>query len=139
METDITKFAIDFTPIIQDLLGAIGIIIGTGVIFLLKKAGSYIGLNIDSKNREVVQQTIQYGLDYAFKKLDSKGLTKIETQNQIVGLTTSYLLARIPDTLKHFNLTKDDIAQLVIARLGILEEEAEVEKEEENALVEAVS
>ena len=118
METEVTKAIIDFSPLIQDVMYVIITVVGMGIMFLAKKAGSYIGLKIDDQNRKVVDDVLKKGITYAYNKLDEKGMTKVET-SAVVALAANYAITSIPGTLKHFGLTKEDLTDRIIARLGI--------------------
>ncbi len=98
-----------------------GLILALGS-WAVHKLAQKFGMENDDKLRAVVMTAVTNGVAYGKKKakaeLDSADWAKIEVENVLVGHAATYVLSKVPDTVARFNLSEEDIKDLVLSKLG---------------------
>lgn len=91
------------------------------VLWVLKRFVTKLGIEADEKVRKYLIETLQVSIVYGKNKVDeelgSTDLTKVEVRNAIVAHASNYVINKVPDAVKKFNLKEEDIKDLVLARL----------------------
>ena len=116
-----TLSTIDLTlvwPVVIQI--AAGALLGLG-IWAIKKFITKLSLEEDEKVREYLISALQAGITFgknkAIEELGSDDWTKIDVKDVIMAQAVTYALTRVPDAVKKFKLTEEDIKDLVLARL----------------------
>ncbi|NJO64298.1 MAG: hypothetical protein HC836_40865 [Richelia sp. RM2_1_2] len=116
-----TLTTIDLTsvwPVILEI-GA-GVVLAMG-IWAIKKLIAKIGLEADEKVRDyligAIQSGITFGKNKALAEVNSDDWSKVDVRDIVLAQAVTYTLTRVPDAVKKFKLTEQDIKDLVLARL----------------------
>ena len=121
METSI----IDLSPVLSILLQCLGGVVLAVGSWALYKVQQKFGLENEDKLREVVMGAIERGVTYgkhkAEEELKDSDWAKIETKNAMIGHAASYVLGKVPDAVKKFGLSEEQIKDLVLAKLDVPE------------------
>lgn len=110
---------VDLKPLLDvglQILAAVLLALGSwAATWLVKK----LKLSADSEVRLYLDQALQRGVTYAVEHARTRGadLARVEVRNEIVAKAASYAATRVPDALKHFNVTPEQVKAMVIARL----------------------
>lgn len=122
--TEPQEFKIDLKPLIDGLVpyivaavgGVITVLGGLLTLWLKQK----FNIDVDAKYREAWQQSATN----AAGDLIARGAVKIEQatgrlviENKDMATVINTVIARVPDAVKHFGLTPDDIRTTVIAKV----------------------
>lgn len=118
METAI----IDLGPIISVLIDALqGLLLGLGSWAVFKVSQTF-GLENDEKIRgylmAAVENAIAFGEKKAREGVKKADWGKIETENAMIAHAASYIMTKVPDAVKKFGLTEEDVKELVAAKLA---------------------
>ncbi|MBP0439453.1 hypothetical protein [Tianweitania sediminis] len=92
-------------------------------VWLLTKVTGWLGLKTNALQRDVVEQGLARAIGYAISKLGDRaaGGIPIYVKSQAIEIAAEYALKAIPGALKHFEKTRDDLADMIEARLdGVL-------------------
>ena len=105
-------------PLILEIMGGVVLALGAWAI---KRFATKMGLESDEKIRgylmEALKAGVTYGKNKAMEELSDADWTKIEVKNAMLAHAASYVMTRVPDAVKKFNLTEQDVKDLVLARL----------------------
>lgn len=116
---------IDLGPLLTVLLQALGGVVLAVAGWAVWKVQQKFGLENEEKLRntvmEVVERGVTYGKNKANEELNDADWTKIETKNALVGHAANYVLTKVPDAVKKFKLTEDEVKDLVLAKLEVPE------------------
>lgn len=128
METtilDLTQFA----PFVLEILA--GVLLGV-LIWAGKKLANKLGVDADNEIRQyftqAIQSSIAFGKEKAKEKLDSTDWSSVEVKNETLAKATEYLNKHVPDAIKKFKLSEEEVKELVLARLAQMEEESKLTK-----------
>jgi hypothetical protein len=117
------KPVIDFTPILNELIPVMVAIVGGLAIWGAKlvrewiKAKTGVQLNIsDDQMRKYIDQAIQYGVALVVGKVGGKA--KISVDNAQLAQIANYVIAAVPDALKAFGITPEQLQDMIRARLN---------------------
>lgn len=101
--------------VITMIFASVSAFAGYALNFVVKR----YKLSIDDKTREyllgAIGRAISLGEDAV--KSRTSGLTQIEVRSQIVAEAATYVLSRVPDALKHFGITEDNLKGIITAKL----------------------
>jgi len=116
------NLVIDLQPILGLAVDALqGLLLALGAWVATKVAQTF-GLENDDKIRgyldKAVVNAIEFGEKKAREEVKKADWAKIETKNAMVAHAAGYVLSKVPDAVKRFKLTEDDVKDLVTARLG---------------------
>ncbi|WP_372502379.1 hypothetical protein P7L66_13200 [Tistrella mobilis] len=103
-------------PVIESVLGAIGVVVGGYAVRLIHRAVVWLGLEQDARVRTYLEDAAMNAIDYAIHQLGGAIRTP-EAKNQAVEVAVAYLRRRVPDALSRFGLAGSDLADYVTARL----------------------
>ena len=111
---------VDLSPILNvaiDLLAVVLMALGT---WALAKLGRKLGLEADDQVRLYLNDALERGIGWAKEKAtrDAQDLARVEVRNKAVAEAVNYVIERVPDALKHFELDEQRVKKLVEARLG---------------------
>lgn len=115
---------VDLTPLIEVLVSLAVLLAMWGVRRL---AGS-IGLDMDAKQRKVIEEMIEIGAGYATKKLAGPdGQLSFKVENEFVAEIADYMVDSVPGALKHFKIDprtpegRAKLERMIEARIGLSE------------------
>lgn len=117
------EFHIDIKPLIDGLLpyivstiGGIIVLIGGLLTVWLKQK---FNIDIDQKHRDAWQQSAQNAagalLARGAVKIEESG--KISVQSEAMASVVNTVMERVPDAIKHFGFTPNDIQNLIVAKI----------------------
>ena len=119
METLVIDLSPILTILLQSLAGAVMAVAG----WALHKVQQKFSLENEGKIREVVMAAVARGITYgknkAQEELNNADWAKIETKNAMVAHASNYVLSKVPDAVKKFKLTEDQVRDLVLAKLDV--------------------
>lgn len=105
-------------PYILEIMA--GIIFGL-LLWLIKRYIIKLGIEADEKVREYLMEAIHasviYGKNKAIEELGTEDVVEIDVRNCIIAHAVKYISSRVPDAVKKFKLSEEDIKDLVLARL----------------------
>ncbi|AUN31254.1 hypothetical protein [Niveispirillum cyanobacteriorum] len=112
-------FTIDLAPALGPLGEALVTALSVGVVYLVRRLLTYLGMKEDAQARDVLETAFANGIRAALEQALRHGLNtaKIETRHQLVAEGARYVIAAVPDTLKRFNLDEDAVRARLTARL----------------------
>ncbi|HAE45839.1 MAG: hypothetical protein CMO30_24620 [Tistrella sp.] len=94
-------------PVIESVLGAIGVIAGGYAVRLINRAVVWLGLEQDARVRAYLEDATLSAIDYATQLLGA-AITTPEGKTQAVEVAVNYLRRRVPDALSRFDLAGAD-------------------------------
>ncbi len=77
-------------------------------------------INIDDKTRLYIETALRSGIAWAERETVERArkFNQLKTKEVTVGLAVDYVIGRVPDGLAHLNLEREDVVELVEARLS---------------------
>lgn len=116
----VLEYQIDLRPLLDAVWPLIVAVVTAIVGILARKLLSWLNLSEDRMVREYLEVAIVNGLELARQRLGTvtPGVT---TKSQVVAEASNYVVARVPDALKRFDITEATLKRLVEARLGMVE------------------
>lgn len=116
----VLEYQIDLRPLLDAVWPLIVAVVTAIVGILARKVLSWLNLSEDRMVREYLEVAIVNGLELARQKIGTvtPGVT---TRSQVVAEASNYVIARVPDALKRFDITDATLKRLVEARLGMIE------------------
>jgi hypothetical protein len=112
--------AIDLSPLLQQLLELLAVALLVMTTWIANSTRKWVG----EKNSELLgarlKETIKNGIAYGVNHIEKEKPT-INVKDSITAYAAQYVIDRVPDTLKHFNITQDSLAKMIEARLGFIE------------------
>lgn len=115
--------SIDLDPFIAEvmpyLLALFGAVITAAVAWTTKKLNDWTGINIEAKHREALQSALLNGARAIMVKYTPQGM-KIDIANAPIREGVEFVLSSVPDAVKYFGLTPDEIEKHLMPKLGSL-------------------
>ena len=114
---------IDFGPLV-----VVGIEVLAGLLLAVGSWGAYkLTQYLDLKNEEqlrnvvmsAIERGVNYGKNKALEEVKDADWAEYETKNKLVGHAAQYVLTKVPNAVKKFKLTEDQIKDLVLAKLDV--------------------
>lgn len=115
----VLEYKIDLRPLLDVVWPLIVALVTAIVGVLARKALSWLKLSEDRMVREYLEIAIVNGLELARQKLGP--ITPVTTKSQVIAEASGYIIARVPDALKRFDIDQASLKRLVEARLGMIE------------------
>ncbi|PZQ46323.1 MAG: hypothetical protein DI551_05255 [Micavibrio aeruginosavorus] len=119
-------FEISIQEPIQILIGLVfSAITALAVVGIVKFSESHkdtlTKLGIDEKHREVLQDAVAMGLNFAKNiVLDkAKGISNPAVKSELVAAASNYVLNRVPDAIEHFGITEEALKEMILARFDV--------------------
>lgn len=116
----VLEYRIDLRPLLDAVWPLIVAVVTAIIGIVARKVLSWLNLSEDRMVREYLEVAIVNGLELARQRLGTvtPGVT---TKSQVVAEASNYVVARVPDALKRFDITEASLKRLVEARLGMIE------------------
>lgn len=103
-----------FSVLVSALLGWVAIVIK-----------NKFGLDIDAHMRDTIQTAATNAAGSLVAKLEGPiGNASIDVRSQLVKDGVDMVIAKVPDAISHFKLSPEDVAALIQAKLGIMQNAA---------------
>lgn len=118
--------SVTFQPIVEPLTNALVVVAGAFITFISTQISLWLGkklkldsLKVEETIRGYLNEAAHRGIQWAVTKLQTSNvLSSVEVKNQVLALATQYLIDRVPDALKRFNLDTESLKQYLEARVG---------------------
>ena len=121
LAADGQTYQINLGPLVEltlPLLGSLMMAVVTVVTgWLSRKASQYLGVQIEAKHREALNEVIQSRLKQILAYAASGRRQTFYTRNEVLALVSNYVIAKAPDAVKYFGLDDDSIKAMVLGRI----------------------
>lgn len=110
---------VDIRPLIDLGIQIVGACILAAVGVLVPYALRKFKLDIDAGHRDAIEKALAAAVNYGIQKAGalSNKVDPIEVKNEAVAAAASYAVSKVPDALKHFDITPEKLAEMIRARL----------------------
>lgn len=121
----------DIRPVVNQLIdwAAVALMAGGGVVITMglrwlssktKMQDNEFEALLASRLNDILHRAIEHSVIVAKNEVNKpgSGLSAIKFDNLFVGIAVNYAVKSMPDIIKHFNLTKERIEEMIMARLG---------------------
>ncbi|PWR23370.1 hypothetical protein [Zavarzinia compransoris] len=107
-------------PLVDPILAGIGIAISALVMRTLNKVTKWLDLDGDAKVRAAIDGATFSALALAREQVSAliKGGAKVDVNSELVARAGSYLVSRVPDSLRRFGLAGESLDAFVRARVA---------------------
>ena len=108
---------IDLTPLLDiglEILAAVVMVLASWAIGKFMKK---LGIEKDEAIRHYLDGALRAAIEYGKNQVKDKNIT-IETENEAVAHAANYVVAQVPDALKHFKIDPAGLERLIRSRLG---------------------
>ena len=116
---DAVSTVVDFKPLVDLGLRFLAAIIGVLGAWAIARVMKLLGVQSDNALGErlnlALEKAIAYGAGAVGAKLD--GHLSIDVKNEIVASASRYAVDKVPDTIAHFSITPQKLAEMLHARL----------------------
>ena len=120
--------AIDLKPLLDAVIGTIAsVVLALGVVavrklngWLTAKTGNQNLLNEDLI-RSYMHNALDNGVKFAVAKVGSSNWAQVDVKNALVAEAASYALTKVPDAIKYFNLSSEDLEDMIQSKLTKLD------------------
>ncbi|WP_372072441.1 hypothetical protein P7L75_09400 [Tistrella mobilis] len=117
-ETTASAATAAIDPVVESVLGAIGVVVGGYAVRLIHRGLRYLGLAEDARVRAYLEDATLAAVDYAMRRVGARAVAAgSELEQTLVSVAANYLERRVPDALSRFGLAGTDLADYVTARL----------------------
>jgi len=107
-------------PWLEMLVGAIAVLIAALLSWITAMIKQKTGIDIEARHREALQTALTNGAGLILAKVkDSVAGKEIDVRSEIVRDAISYVNQAAPDAVKKFGLTPQDLAEKLMAKLGL--------------------
>lgn len=116
-----TEHRIDFRPLMDQVVWPAIVAVATAIAgVLVRKLLGWLKLSEDRMVREYLEVALVNGLELARQRLGSVPLG-MTTKSQLVAEAANYVIGRVPDALKRFDIDEAALKRLVEARVASIE------------------
>ena len=112
--------AIDLSPILGQLIELFAAVLLAASTWAVYTTRKWIGEKNSAILGERLDAAIKYAISYGINHIEKEKPT-VNVKDSITAFAVQYVIDRVPDTLKHFNITQDSLAKMIEARLGLIE------------------
>jgi hypothetical protein len=111
---------IDLSPVLSQLIELFAAVLLAASTWAVYTARKWIGDKNSQILGERLDAAIKYGISYGINYIEKEKPTA-NVKDSLTAYAVQYVIDRVPDTLKHFNITQDSLAKMIEARLGLVE------------------
>lgn len=111
---------VDLSPLIQTGLEFAAAALSALALWLGWKIKGWLKLKEDSEIRAYLDTALQNGIAYGLERVKAAGAdwkVSIHVKDEAIGHAANYVVSRVPDALKRFNITPMALQDLIRARL----------------------
>lgn len=111
---------VDLTPVVQALAGLVLAAMLAAARYVVPVLITHLKLQVTDSQRAAVLAACESGADLAYKFIVDNGATfaHVPIRNVAIAQGMSYVVSRMPDTLKTLGLTTAHVTEIVTAKLG---------------------
>lgn len=119
---------IDLAPVIEPILQVAGVLLAGVLMWGAKKGADFFKIKLSDSHRAVLQDAIDRGVSFGVGKAKKQleGGVRIDVKHEAVAMAANYVLARTPDALNHFGVTRESLVEMVMSRLEDREEQGKL-------------
>lgn len=119
---------VDFAPVIEPVLQAVGVLLAAILMWAAKRGADYFKVQLTADHRVVLQDAIDRGVSFGIGKARKQieGGVRIDVKSEAAAVAANYVLARTPDALEHFGVTRESLVEMVMSRLEDREEQGKL-------------
>lgn len=118
-----TGTQVSLDPLIDSLypyvLTIVGAIIAAATAWITKKINEWTGISIEARHREALQSALMNGARYIAAEHKPTGVS-IDLKNRHLAAGVRFVRDSVPDAVKHFGLTTEDIEKHLIPKISQL-------------------
>lgn len=108
------------SPWVEMLMSAVSVIIGGVLLYISTWVKAKFGIDIEARHREALQAALQNGAGLVLAKVSNKvDSVTIDMRHPLVKQAVQYVMESAPDAIQNFGLSPQQLAEKVIAKLGI--------------------
>lgn len=97
------------------------ILLVAGLGYALKLLKEKAGIDIEASRRDALQAALTNAAGLLVARLGSGALAaRLDAASPGVADGVAYVISAAPDAIEHFGLTESEIAEKVVAKLGVL-------------------
>ena len=111
---------IDFSPILNQLIELVGLLLVGVATWAVKKVADYFGLKQDDAARALIASAVNNGVKFAEGKLNtevSKLDPRITVNSAFVAEAANYVVGHVPDALTRLGVTEQQLSEKILAQL----------------------
>jgi hypothetical protein len=124
----VSQTLVDLKPIIDTAIGLAATVLLTMGSFAARWLLTKLRLDADAQVRgyldAAISNAVAYGAAQAAAFADPR--SKVDLRSEAIASAANYLVARVPDALRHFGLDEADVKHLLEARLAGHEQAAAI-------------
>lgn len=112
--------SVDLTPVVQALAGLVLAAMLAAARYVVPALIAHLKLQVTDSQRAAVLAACESGADLAYKFIVDNGASfaHVPIRNAAIAQGMSYVVSRMPDTLKALGLTTAHVTDIVTAKLG---------------------
>lgn len=110
---------VDLAPLVETALQMVATILMAVAAWAAAMIRTKFKIDVDVSKGGILQNAIDKGVDYARGFIvGTDGRVNIHVKNMMVGLAVKYVISKVPETLQHFNIDENSLAEMIEARLN---------------------
>jgi hypothetical protein len=107
-------------PWLENVVGAAAILITAVIGYVANLIRQKTGIDIETAHREALQQALTNAIGLVINKFGTEiGDKVINVGSPVLRDAISYVNRAVPDAVKHFGLTPEQLAEKLAAKLGL--------------------
>lgn len=110
---------VDLAPLVDIFLQTAAGILMVIAAWATAKLKQKFDIDIDATKGSILDNALNKGVDYARGFIvGTDGRVNIHVKNMMVGLAVKYVISKVPETLEHFGIDDNSLAEMIEARLN---------------------
>lgn len=120
-ETDTTvKIGALIAPWADMIVSTVAVLIGALVTWITALISRKTGIEIEARHREALQSALTNGAGLVLSKITVPlSNLSMDVKSPLVKIGVEYVLNAAPDAVKKFGLSPDELAEKLVAKLGL--------------------
>lgn len=107
-------------PWMQMLVGAVAVVITAILGWIAAQIKAKTGIDIEARHREALQTALTNAAGLVLNKLGSKiSDMTFDVRHQAIREAVMYVSEAVPDAVKNFDLSPEQLAEKLVAKLGL--------------------
>lgn len=116
--------AINFAPILEQLLQVFGLLLAGVVAWAVNKAKGYLeaqtNIKLDAQATALIETAVHNGVKYAQAQLSTivKGTDlSVDVKHPVVAEAANYVITHVPEALARLGVTNQHLSEKILAKL----------------------